>query len=111
LSKLSTSTASGLLVMVTALIAIGVMANASGGSAESTTTLEPLALSATTGIVEMAPQAIPGLDASIQRVLESNGKLNTFDPNSVSSLAPEIARVLSYYGATLVIPDTKGPGS
>lgn len=108
MSKLSTGTASGLLVMVTALIAIGVMANSPAEPTPSTTTLAPVARS---GVVEVTPQAIEGLDGSIQRVLESNGKLQTFDPDSVSSLAPEVARVLSYYGATLVIPDTGGSDS
>ena len=111
MSKLSTGTASGLLVMIAAFVAIGAMVNAGTQTEDSSTTIAAVAQQSKPEIVEAAPPAVEGLSASIQRVLESNGKLQTFDPNSVSSLAPEIARVLSFYGATLAIPDTKGLGS
>jgi hypothetical protein len=111
LSKLSTGTASGLLVLIAALVAIGAMVSAGPKAEDASTTIAAVAQQSTPVIVEAAPPAIEGLSASVQRVLESNGKLQTFDPNGVSSLAPEIARVLSFYGATLAIPDTKGLGS
>lgn len=111
MSRISTGTASGLLVMIAAFIAIGAMANATNQSAVSSTTIAPVAQPTIPTLVEVAPPAIPGIDPSIQKVLENNGKLHTFDPNAVSSLAPEVARVLSYYGATLAIPDAKAVGS
>ncbi len=111
MSKLSSATTSGLLVTVAGLITLGAIAFGVPDNESAPSTVALLVVDSTPVVVEATPPAVAGVESSIQRVLESNGNLETFDPNAVSNLDPVIARVLSFYGVTLAIPDTKEPGS
>lgn len=111
MSKLSSATTSGLLVMVSGLATLGAIAFGVLGTKSASSTTALLVVDSTPLVVEAPPPAVAGVESSIQRVLESNGNLETFDPNAVSTLAPEIARVLSFYGVTLAIPETEELGS
>lgn len=97
--------------MVAGLLTVGAIAFGAPGTESAPSTLPLLVVDSTPVVVEAEPPAVAGLEASIQKLLENHGKLATFDPNAMSALAPEVARVLSFYGVTLAIPDTKELGS
>ena len=103
MSRVSLGTLSGVAVMAAGLVAISAMASSDDGATVEAAT--PVVQPQKQVVVEAPAPQLPGIDDSVQRVLAATGKLVTSDPNSVDELAPEIARVLSFYGVTLTVPE------
>lgn len=104
MNRVSLGTVSGVAVMAAGLVAISALASSDAGT--TVDAASPLVQPQKQVVVEAATPQLPGIDDSVQRVLAANGKLITSDPNSFDELVPEIARVLSFYGVTLTVPET-----
>ncbi len=99
------STISGVVVLATGLIAIGMTPHQSQPVDQGVSALPRDNLFE----VDVATPDLEGVPPEVQRTLEASGKLQTLDPGSIEELPPEIARVLAYYEATLAIATPKEP--
>jgi len=102
LSRLSPQAISGLLVLLAGLSVVYLVAT---GQSEVPTSSAPEAVSLpATLVVEVQPPSLEGVDLAVQRVLYASGKAEALRVDELTELAPEVARVLVYYRATLTIP-------
>lgn len=107
MSRLSLQTTSGLFVFLAGLAVVYAVAVAPGSDTPVPRKSVAPAASVT---IAVTPPGLEGVGPAVQRVLYASGKAQAVRAEDLSELAPEIARVLATYGATLAVPVNQGGG-
>ena len=55
-------------------------------------------------VSSLPPPTLEGVDPVVQRVLYATGRAEAFTADELTQLAPEVARVLVFFGATITVP-------
>ena len=98
------SSFSGLLVLFAGLVAL-LVSTADPGTPPASVSVPPGTMS--TDLVAPEP-LVDGVSPAVTRVLHSEGAVEEIATDDSDQLAPEVARVLARYGATLVVADPSG---
>jgi hypothetical protein len=107
LSRLSLQTTSGLFVLLAGLAVVYAVAVAPGSDSPVPRKFVAPGASVT---IAVPPPGLEGVGPAAQRVLYASGKARAVRVEDLSELAPEVARVLASYGATLAVPVNQGGG-
>ncbi len=96
------ATISGVMVMVAGIAALAGMSSSHAPASETppnSDQTQSVTLPAEDPLSELA-----GIEPSVQKALESYGRLESLSPEEQSEVDPVIARVLAGFGATLAVP-------